>query len=728
MMTFPSQRVFRGASAGAAGTRGRVPLPAAGDQGKVLNGAALWQNPPISGETQKGNWNATTNTPTLADGGGAAGDTYYVETGGTRNLGSGSQTFERGDYVFNTGTLWQKRTQPERVDSVSLAGISSAGNSDFTIASGIRNSSCSVAISAGSAAYLATISLLATNAIAGAMAVFQIAMPASLNPVIEVRNLTGAGTLLGTLYGHPTLARTWIVRVRFDGTNWTAAGVELANRRSAPVVDVQEWLSTRRLSDLLYFDGATTSSRAYIPLGTAGDGIGAGKLTVPLLFQVPAVASVGNYGLWFIGIGNASYGGGSYSFAAYIDSSGNLCVGITSPNGTNQRRLHLGVFRANYSAQWLWLHVTWDGASAPVVYINGVPQTMTETTNGTPPAWSQAVDDDFFTLGLHSSTDRFAGPLVPFAPINRVWTAAEVLYQVQTGRMPASDELGTGSMVNRLNTNSSTFATNAVDSNAFNTAYTGYWGVTPANTTAVVSSGVLTITRVSGTAGLFSGATINTGNKAYRKYRLIFNVTSKNGTWEVWESGSGTVKYTVNTGLNVIDFTAQDGTFRLYSNSGTDLTIDATSQPFLVLDLGPIAKPKMQPGAIVHSDSGANSAALVTTPGVTAIGEKPETISLQGPAITSDNFVHLDQVITPTGYKLAEAYVAQTGVATSTITVKETSSGGTTVATGALSASTPRVELTVSNGLLAGGKKLHLANTSWGGNAVTPFFVFRRCQ
>ena len=53
---------------------------------------------------------------------------------------------------------------------------------------------------------------------------------------------------------------------------------------------------------------------------------------------------------------------------------------------------------------------------------------------------------------------------------------------------------------------------------------------------------------------------------------------------------------------------------------------------------------------------------------------------------------------------------------------------GATIATGALSATAARVALTVSNGLLAGGKKHHFTNSAWASNTVTPFFVYRRAS
>lgn len=65
-----------------------------------------------------GTWNASTNTPTLADGVGSAGDVYVVSVAGTQNLGSGSITFAQGDWVIYSGTVWQKSINSNAVASV----------------------------------------------------------------------------------------------------------------------------------------------------------------------------------------------------------------------------------------------------------------------------------------------------------------------------------------------------------------------------------------------------------------------------------------------------------------------------------------------------------------------------------------------------------------------------------------------------------------------------------
>ena len=73
---------------------------------------------PSSVMEYKGTWNATTNSPTLADGTGNAGDIYVVSVAGTQDLGSGSITFAGGDWVMYNGSIWEKSINSNSVVSV----------------------------------------------------------------------------------------------------------------------------------------------------------------------------------------------------------------------------------------------------------------------------------------------------------------------------------------------------------------------------------------------------------------------------------------------------------------------------------------------------------------------------------------------------------------------------------------------------------------------------------
>lgn len=66
----------------------------------------------------QGTWNANTNSPTLADGAGNAGDVYIVSVAGSQDLGSGSISFAVGDWIVYNGSVWQKSVNSNAVASV----------------------------------------------------------------------------------------------------------------------------------------------------------------------------------------------------------------------------------------------------------------------------------------------------------------------------------------------------------------------------------------------------------------------------------------------------------------------------------------------------------------------------------------------------------------------------------------------------------------------------------
>jgi hypothetical protein len=75
----------------------------------------------------KGTWNASTNTPTLANGTGDTGDVYICNVAGTVNFGAGPLTFAVGDYVIYSGTIWQRSSGA--VGTVTSVAASITGNS-----------------------------------------------------------------------------------------------------------------------------------------------------------------------------------------------------------------------------------------------------------------------------------------------------------------------------------------------------------------------------------------------------------------------------------------------------------------------------------------------------------------------------------------------------------------------------------------------------------------------
>lgn len=72
----------------------------------------------VSAMEYKGTWNASSNSPSLADGTGDQGDVYAVSVGGSQDLGSGSITFVAGDWIIYNGATWDKVENSTAVASV----------------------------------------------------------------------------------------------------------------------------------------------------------------------------------------------------------------------------------------------------------------------------------------------------------------------------------------------------------------------------------------------------------------------------------------------------------------------------------------------------------------------------------------------------------------------------------------------------------------------------------
>lgn len=93
------------------------------------DGDGSWQSP-TSGMTYKGAWNATTNSPALADGTGTLGDTWAVAVGGTQF----GRTFVAGGWAIYNGSIWEPIGTSAAVTSVNSktgAVVLDLASSDF---------------------------------------------------------------------------------------------------------------------------------------------------------------------------------------------------------------------------------------------------------------------------------------------------------------------------------------------------------------------------------------------------------------------------------------------------------------------------------------------------------------------------------------------------------------------------------------------------------------------
>ena len=81
----------------------------------------------------KGMYNPNTNVPALSDATGTQGYVYQINVQGSHNFGSGSISFNVGDYVIHNGAIWQKSAGTGYVTSVnSKQGIVTLNTDDIT--------------------------------------------------------------------------------------------------------------------------------------------------------------------------------------------------------------------------------------------------------------------------------------------------------------------------------------------------------------------------------------------------------------------------------------------------------------------------------------------------------------------------------------------------------------------------------------------------------------------
>jgi len=196
---------LNGVLTGTSGVVGSVPLGAANGVATLDSGGKVPVSQlPSSVVTYLGTWNAATNTPTLTNGVGDAGDMYICNVAGTVNFGAGPVVFAVGDWVLYGSGTWQKSSgQNGTVTSVgaSITGgaigitgspITTAGTLAFTFA----GTSGQYVNGAGN---LTTFPTLITSIGLSMPSAFSVAnSPLTANGSI---NVTGAGTTLQFIDG-----------------------------------------------------------------------------------------------------------------------------------------------------------------------------------------------------------------------------------------------------------------------------------------------------------------------------------------------------------------------------------------------------------------------------------------------------------------------------------------------------------------------------------------------
>jgi hypothetical protein len=171
------------------------------------NGKLLVSQLPNSVMEFKGVWNAATNTPTLVNGTGNAGDVWLCNVAGTVNFGAGPIVFAVGDYAVYTGTVWARSSGA--TGTVTSVGVSRDGNALVITGSPVTSSgTINLGFSGDNTQYingagnLTTFPTLITS--------IGLTMPAAFG--VSNSPLTANGTIGVTALGYPSQY------IRGDGT------------------------------------------------------------------------------------------------------------------------------------------------------------------------------------------------------------------------------------------------------------------------------------------------------------------------------------------------------------------------------------------------------------------------------------------------------------------------------------------------------------------------------
>jgi hypothetical protein len=218
----------------------------------------------------KGTWNASTNTPTLANGTGDTGDVYICNVAGTVNFGAGAIAFAVGDYVIYSGTIWQRSSGA--VGTVTSVAVSRSGDALAITGSPVTTSgTINIGFAGNSTQYI--------NG-AGNLVTFPGVINEAQNLITEVYNKTGATLTKGTVVyidggqgnlptitkalatGDSTSAQTYGI-VRNDITNNNNGYVVVAGRISD--LDTQAYTEGTQLYLSPTTAGTFTSTKPYAP-------------------------------------------------------------------------------------------------------------------------------------------------------------------------------------------------------------------------------------------------------------------------------------------------------------------------------------------------------------------------------------------------------------------------------------------------------------------------------
>ena len=264
-------RSLEGVITGSTGVLGSLPINGSNGIPQLdVNGKILVSQLPNSVMEYLGTWDAATNTPTLANGTGNAGDVYLCNVAGTVNFGAGPITFYVGDQVIYSGSIWQRASGA--TGSVTSVAVTETGDALTITGSPITTSgTINIGFAGTSAQYVAGDGTLVT---------FPTITTEAQRLITEVYNETGATLTKGTVVyingGHgnlPTIAKALATSDATSAQTYGVVQSDIGNNNNGYVVvigsltdlDTQAYANGTQLYLSPTTAGAWTSTKQYAP-------------------------------------------------------------------------------------------------------------------------------------------------------------------------------------------------------------------------------------------------------------------------------------------------------------------------------------------------------------------------------------------------------------------------------------------------------------------------------
>jgi hypothetical protein len=190
----------------------------------------------------------------------------------------------------------------------------------------------------------------------------------------------------------------------------------------------------------LYFDSSVTSARVF---HTINNNIATQDFSVHLRFKVPTVDPSATAGIFCLSSSSTSASVAS-SLQIMMSTGGVIQVQINGAGGTSDFNQEAGPDLVSLCPGKIIDLVVVRDTDVPslTMYINGVAQTLTSSTGGTPPTWAGSITSTYALIGARTSTGIFTDRIYIARLYNRTLSQSEVTTLRESGMLFA-DQWGT---------------------------------------------------------------------------------------------------------------------------------------------------------------------------------------------------------------------------------------------------------------------------------------------